>query len=347
MQQTPGQAIGQNIQQGQAPGQVPQVPTPPPVQPGAQQATGQVTAQPIQATTQAPQINPQQILSQFQPGVEAQINTLAQNGNDATQIDAFFEKFAKGTKGKIEKASNMPFAQFVDEYIKNKPHQQEQPEAQQQEPENVPRGTEEQISTSQLPESTKTVEKPIEVGSEVITPSGDIAKIDLLPGKTAKVDVDGKKQVFETDDLVPIPENHQEIGDLYQQLIDKIPEGQKSRVYDAIGYDPNRNAIKYTYHDGKSYIIDDVPEEIVKEIVNSGFLAKTSGGNYMGFYYKGNPSIGAGMHVLISDLQRLRGGKGKEYSYKFEELYSQHRLPKNILKERHEKEQAKKKAKKK
>jgi 3-hydroxyacyl-CoA dehydrogenase len=130
-------------------------------------------------------------------------------------------------------------------------------------------------------------------------------------------------------------------------LIDKIPEGQKSRVYDAIGYDPNRNAIKYTYHDGKSYIIDDVPEEIVKEIVNSGFLAKTSGGNYMGFYYKGNPSIGAGMHVLISDLQRLRGGKGKEYSYKFEELYSQHRLPKNILKERHEKEQAKKKAKKK
>lgn len=180
------------------------------------------------------------------------------------------------------------------------------------------------------------IAKPLSKGSEVITPTGDIARIDDLPGKTAKVDVDGTKQVHATDDLIPIPDNSKEIGDLYQELIDTIPEGNKSRVYDAIGYDPQRNAIKYTYHDGKSYIIDDVPEEIAKEIANSGYLAKTSGGNYMGFYYKGNPSIGAGMSVLINDLQKLRGGKGKEYSYKFEELYSQHRLPKNILKERSE-----------
>lgn len=188
-------------------------------------------------------------------------------------------------------------------------------------------------------------------GSSVITPSGEIAQIEDLPGKTAKVSVDGKKQVFESDDLVPVPDNHEEIGNLYQQLIDKIPEGDKSRVYDAIGYDPERNAIKYTYHDGKTYIIDDVPEDIAREIANSGFMAKTSGGNYMGFYYKGNPSIGAGMSVLINDLQKQRGGKGKEYSYKFEELYSQHRLPKNILKERAEKEKQRereeKKAKKK
>jgi len=182
------------------------------------------------------------------------------------------------------------------------------------------------------------IAKPLSKGSEVITTTGDIAIIDDLPGKTAKVDVDGTKQVHATDDLIPIPDNSEEIGDIYQKLIDKTPEGHKSRVYDAIGYDPQRNAIKYTYHDGKSYIIDDVPEEIAKEIANSGYLAKTSGGNYMGFYYKGNPSIGAGMSVLINDLQKLRGGKGKEYSYKFEELYSQHRLPKNILKERSEKE---------
>ncbi len=181
-------------------------------------------------------------------------------------------------------------------------------------------------------------EKPMQKGASVITPNGDIATVEEHPGKAAKVMVDGKQQVFNADDLTPVPDNHEEIGSLYQKLIDRIPEGHKSRVYDAIGYDPVRNAIKYTYHDGKTYIIDDVPEEIVKEITNSGFLAKTSGGNYMGFYYKGNPSIGAGMHVLISDLQKLRGGKGKEYSYKFEELYSQHRLPKNILKQKYERE---------
>lgn len=190
-------------------------------------------------------------------------------------------------------------------------------------------------------------EKPMTKGASVITPNGDIATVEDHPGKAAKVMVDGKQQVFDADDLTPVPDNHEEIGDLYQKLIDKIPEGHKSRVYDAIGYDPARNAIKYTYHDGKTYIIDDVPEEIAKEIANSGFLAKTSGGNYMGFYYKGNPSIGAGMHVLISDLQKLRGGKGKEYSYKFEELYSQHRLPKNILKEKHEREKQREREKKK
>ena len=201
------------------------------------------------------------------------------------------------------------------------------------------------------PQAAQEPEKPMVKGAPVITPTGDLATVESHPGKAAKVMVDGKQQVFNADELTPVPDNHEEIGQLYQNLIDKIPEGQKSRVYDAIGYDPVRNAIKYTYHDGKSYIIDDVPEEIAKEIANSGFLAKTSGGNYMGFYYKGNPSIGAGMHVLINDLQKLRGGKGKEYSYKFEELYSQHRLPKNILKEKHEREKARereeKKAKKK
>ncbi len=181
-------------------------------------------------------------------------------------------------------------------------------------------------------------EKPMEQGRSIITPSGDIGTIEDSPGKTAKVNIDGKKQVYSSDDLVPVPDNHEEIGTLYQQLIEKIPEGNKSRVYDAIGYDPIRKALKYTYHDGKTYIIDDVPEEIAKEIADSQFLAKTSGGNFMGLYYKGNPSIGAGMSMLISDLQKLRGGKGKEYSYKFEELYSQHRLPKQILKEKFEKE---------
>ena len=202
-----------------------------------------------------------------------------------------------------------------------------------------------------MPEANKKSEQQMIKGSSIITPNGEFATIEDIPGKAAKVNVNGKQQVYNADDLTPIPENHEEIGQLYQKLIDKIPEGQKSRVYDAIGYDPNRNAIKYTYHDGKTYIIDDVPEEIAREIANSGFMAKTSGGNYMGFYYKGNPSIGAGMHILIDDLQKLRGGKGKEYSYKFEELYSQHRLPKNILKEKSEREKLRereeKKAKKK
>jgi KTSC domain-containing protein len=196
---------------------------------------------------------------------------------------------------------------------------------------------------STKPEETMQIAK----GSQVITPTGDIAEVEEAPGKTVKINVDGKKSIVQKDDLIQIPENSEEIEDLYKKLIDKIPEGYKSRMADYIGYDEKNNALQVIFHDGNSYIYDDVPEEIVKEIVNSEFIAKTSFGNYIGKWYKGEPSIGAGLARLLADLQDSRGGKGKEYSGKFKELYSLHRYPKQKLKEKTEREKKEEKRRKK
>lgn len=328
-----GQQLGQQVQQ--------------PIENAMQPAAPNQVAQAAQAIQQ-PQQPPASIFSQLMGGVDP--NTLDPEKQKQLQFLSMISDQLQ-SKGKgLADPEFQKLAEKVKGIVKGKPGMAIQEGTRFKEA--YPETPGQIVPEKAVPEQVKEVKQPIAKGSSVITPSGDIATIEDLPGKTARVDVDGKQQVHNTDDLIPVPDNSDEIGDLYQKLIDKIPEGHKSRVYDAIGYDPVRNAIKYTYHDGKSYIIDDVPEEIAKEIANSGFLAKTTGGNYMGFYYQGNPSIGAGMHVLISDLQKLRGGKGKEYSYKFEELYSQHRLPKQILKERFDKEklrerEEKKKAKKK
>ena len=309
----------------------PEAPPPEPVQPGPNigQQLSQDVSQPAAPgqVAQAAQAQPKSVFEQMLGGTD-----IASLDPKKQQELSFLSMISDQLQAKGKGLNDPEFkgiAKKVQDIIAGKPGLMVEEAARFQ-------GLESQKQPATV-ENVKPAEaQQIQKGSTIITPSGDLGTIEDLPGNTAKIDIDGKKQVHKTEDLIPVPDNHEEIGDLYQKLIDKIPEGEKSRVYDAIGYDPKRNAIKYTYHDGKTYIIDDVPEEIAREIANSGFMAKTSGGNYMGFYYKGNPSIGAGMHQLISDLQKERGGKGKEYSYKFEELFSQHRTPKDILKKRFE-----------
>jgi hypothetical protein len=195
------------------------------------------------------------------------------------------------------------------------------------------------------PQHTQDKEISEQPSNTMLTPTGDMAKILDSPGKTSKVEIEGNKHIFNTEDLVPIPENALEIEELYEQLLGRIPEGQKSRMADYVGYDATNNALQVIFHDGGSYVYEDVPENIVKEIVESQFMAKTSGENYIGKWYKDAPSIGAGISLLIKDLQGARDGKGNEYSRKFKELYSLHRYPKTLLKKKKDEEKKRKKAK--
>lgn len=192
-------------------------------------------------------------------------------------------------------------------------------------------------------QSNEGIEKPIEVGSEVITPDGNIAKIEVLPGKTAKVDSDGKKNVYETDDLVPVPENKEEILQIYDKLINAIPESARSTLAAAIGYDAQRNKVQIKFHDGTSYNYDDIDQEDIDSIINLEHLAKTTGGNYFGVYFEGEPSLGAGLSKLIKRLQQKYGGKGKEYSAKFKEIYSLYAIPEGQVREREKKEREERK----
>lgn len=186
-----------------------------------------------------------------------------------------------------------------------------------------------------------------ESANQVITPEGDLADIVEQPGKTSKVSIDGKNKVYPTEKLTPIPENKDEILDLYERLIQAIPETERSAVINWAGYDPERKKFAVRFHSGDAYSYEDIPEEFSKRIEEAGFLAKTTGGNMFGQWAEGEASRGAGLHKLIMDLQKHYGGKGKEYSAKMKTVYSylgpaERKLKEKLDREREEKRKRKK-----
>lgn len=183
-------------------------------------------------------------------------------------------------------------------------------------------------------------------GSQVITPSGDIGSIEDLPGKTAKINVDGKKEVVDSDELTTVPENEEEILGIYEKLIQKIPEHLRSSMLNWVGYDPERNILQVKFHNGSSYTYENIPSEFADKLKDVDFLAKTTGGNYYGNWEAGENSRGAGVSALIKDLQKAYGGKGKEYSAKFNEVYSFMGLPEEKLREKLKNEREEKKKRK-
>jgi len=186
-----------------------------------------------------------------------------------------------------------------------------------------------------------------EVGKRVITEEGDFGTIEKLPGKTAKVDVDGKKKIIKSENLTPIPDNEDEVLDLYERLMEAIPEEHRSGPLNWVGYESGTNRLQFKFNDGTNYMYDEIPESFIKDMEEVNFLAKTTGGNFYGNWSEGDPSRGAGMFKLIQKLQKERGGKGKEYSGKFKQVYSRFEYPEKLLKEKQQRiKEEKKRAKK-
>lgn len=194
-------------------------------------------------------------------------------------------------------------------------------------------------------------------GSTVLTKDGELATIEDFPGNTAKISVDGKKKVVKSDDLIELPLPEKDLADLYEDVISGIEKktGQEvSRNVYLAGYDPNHNELFYKPHDGALYVYDNIPSWAVEELTNLLTKRKTTGSNYIGAWTAGTESpIGAAMSALIRKLQGERGGKGSEYSRKYDIIYDalepakQAAREKKKQKEKEEREkQRKEKAKK-
>lgn len=206
-------------------------------------------------------------------------------------------------------------------------------QASQQEPE---------LSLEPEPTLTPEIQEEVPKISEMITPDGDIGTVESIPGKTAKLNIDGKKKVVKADDLTPVPGNKDEILDLYERLIQAIPEDLRSSNLNWVGYDPTQNLLQVKFHNGASYTYEDVPEEFANKLENVLFTAKTTGGNYFGNWSQGDESRGAGVAALIRELQK-QYGKGQEYSAKFREVYSFLGLPEQKLREKMKREREERK----
>jgi len=264
-------------------------------------------------TTQLPQINSKDILDQM--GLTERIQNLVKAGNKPEGVKAALTMIATPGQKKWLSEQGFKIDDIIDDYISKNPIEIK--------PENLSRG------------------------SSVITPEGDIATVEDMPGKTSKVNIEGKEKVFETDDLIPEPENKDEILDTYEKLISKIPENLRSSLLNWVGYDPDRNILQVKFHNGSSYTYEDIPQEFAEKLKDAEFLAKTSGNNYYGAWEQGESSRGAGISALIRDLQKSYGGKGKEYSAKFREVYSFLGLPERKLREKLKREAQEKRKKRK
>ena len=288
--------------------------------------------QPIQPPLPVP--DPKAILDQM--GLTEKIDNLINAGNSPEQAAAgTLFSLTPGQKDWIKK-NNIPIEELISQYFQqgkangtqlagNQPQNQiqlssEGPIAQEGanplENQNVIEG-----QNRQAPEETKK-----ENGDVVQLPDGEIGTIESIKKDHAVVDIDGKKRPVKLDQIEDIPIKKKDLADLHEDLIKGIEEeigSDVSRNVNWAGYDPKTNRLSYLPHDGALYVYDDIDPEDAKLLTNILSTRKSSGGNFIGPWIAGTKSpIGAAMSALIKRLQGQRGGKGNEYSGKFETIYS-------------------------
>lgn len=199
----------------------------------------------------------------------------------------------------------------------------------------------EQAAPQQLQQPDERKQKQAKNANVVTLPGGEIGTVLERKKDHLVVDVDGKKVPVKLDEAIDVPASQDELADIYTNLIQKIPESERSSMINMAGYDPNHNELVFKPHDGAFYVYKDIPPEFAKRIQEAMFNAKTTGQNFYGAWSEGESSRGAGLSALIKELQKLYGGKGKEYTRKYETIYDIMSLPKQAVKAR---EKAKKDA---
>lgn len=315
--QPPQQALP-SIPGAVAGGQPPSVPPSP--QPQGPSPISTVSSQPpiVQPSTipqppQTPQdqgisTNASQVLAGH-GGAKMKIDELAKSGNGPEEISAYFEKFNKGTKKRLEKEAGQPFEKIVEDYIaQNPPAQAEAKE----------------VIEPTAPEAAEAEPEPIKKADTVATPQG-IGEVKEIRNGQAIVEVDGKLHKVKEEELEASPLPEKDLADLHDDLMRGIEAetGEEiSRMVDFAGYDPVKNRLAFLPHTGALYTYENISPEDVALLTDILSVRKTSGENFIGAWKAGSKSpIGAAMSKLIQKLQAEAGGKGKEYSGKFETVY--------------------------
>lgn len=306
---------------------IPQQPSPPsPVQPVAPQA--QPAIAPVPAKQQKPfsSYDPKEIIKKY--NLEEHVINLSNNLKDSSHVAAVLYSQFPNEIRKAQKEAKKPIEELIDDYLNSYPQNIQQPPELNQEAKNTLKetsGIKDKLKNS-LPKSF------------AILPEGRIADVESIKGRVAELNIDGKKHAKDAEKLVKI-ENTDELLDAYDNLISKIPEEEKSGMIYWAGYDDNAKRLAFLPHGPGSalYTYEDIPQEFADKLKAAMFNPKTVGQNYYGAWAPGEKSRGAGLSALIRELQKIYGGKGKEYSGKFNSVYDYFISPKVKSKERTQK----------
>lgn len=179
----------------------------------------------------------------------------------------------------------------------------------------------EKVEPKKSQEKAPTTQPELETfGNLALLPKGDVGTIESIKNGIARVNVDGKITNRKLDDLQDLSISQPDLADLYENLIKAIPEHARSSVINFAGYDAAANELIFRPHSGAAYVYKDIPPEFADKLKNAMFQAKTTGENFYGSWAAGEGSRFAGLGALIRELQKLYGGKGKEYVRKYETL---------------------------
>lgn len=357
--QLPNQTINApqiSNQQQQLPGpqQPPSQPEIPPVQP-QQMAPEQAPVSPIQATPTPPMAAPQQPIAPLPGKVQNVLNGMLQSKKQQTPQEmaiALKNLYPKEVK-EYEKTTKTPLIRAVEEFSKQ-----------------VPKETE--IAKSSMPIAGKSLAEvpPAEIkkepqpeieapkeevskGSTVGLPNGNIGEIKDIRQGIATIESNGKEYRRKIEDLIEPPMPMKDLATLHEELIKGIEEktGEEvSRMANWVGYDEGKKSLAFQPHgpNSKFYVYDDITEEEADELKSIEVMRKTSGENYIGVWKQGTKSVvGNRLFNLIRKIQMARGGKGKEYSYRFDSIYDALEPAKKASKEKHEREKDEKRKTKK
>lgn len=182
------------------------------------------------------------------------------------------------------------------------------------------------------------VPKQEESAKQVMLPDGRIGSVVSEKSGILKIDDEGKTSHRKSDEVFEAPLPERDLADIYEELVGAIPEKERSAVINWAGYDPNTKELAFRPHNGALYVYNNIPEEFAEKLQNSMFQAKTTGSNFYGEWEEGKESRFAGLSKLIRELQKEYGGKGKEYSRKYETIVDFLAAPEKAKKEKQQRE---------
>jgi len=265
--------------------------------------------------------------------------TMNQSSDD---VAAAARKIHPKEVGAIEKVAKVPLEEIIRDLKPETPNAQEK-QLQSQERQNVESIGQELNQVNKSPERPKELETE---GNLALMPNGDLGEIQSVKNGIAKMNVNGIERHRKYEDLETLPITQPDIADLYSNLVQAIPEELRSSVINFAGYDADFNELAFRPHNGALYIYKDIPLDFADKLKNSMFKAKTTGENFYGAWGEGEGSRFSGLGQLIRDLQKQYGGKGKEYTRKYQTIYDFLGAPEAAKKAKHKKEIEEKKASK-
>lgn len=299
-----------------------------PVKPNAPTASpSQPTTEPIQGTpqvattaTQAPSISPQQSVSLIdQMGIGSQIQNLHAAGNTPEAIAAAVGVSMKPHQRKwldeqIKSGSAKSLPDLVTDYL-GQSVTPSQPVNEKISPE-IAQNVQKQTIVEEKPKL-----KP-QKGELVATSSGDVGEIKSERNGKALVDVNGKLHQANASEL-ELP--NEELIQAVENLL-KLPEIEKSSIISSLIYRPSKKEMFVKYHNGHSYVYEDVDQEDIRPIAEAMGIPVTTGKNIYGAWEKGKQdSRGAALiHGIIRNLKYSKENEGKTWE-KLETPYDRYK----------------------